>query len=106
MAYTCAHTVIYMFISICILLEFLVLTVCPLFPCKSESDQFVPEAVREVVCCPAEDGPVQRHVGEDCRLLEMKQNPLDLIWAEGFQGVGLRHGLSDTREGSQDNEKH
>lgn len=100
------RTHIYIYILIFSLLEFQVLTVCPLFPCKSESDRLVTEAGREVLCCPAENRPIQRHVDEDCRLLKMKQNLLDLIWAEGFQGVGLRHGLSDTREGSQGNEKH
>lgn len=76
-----------------LLFTFLVLTVCLSFPRESESDRSVTEAGREVLCSPLENGPVQRHVHEDCRLLQMMQNLLDLVWAEGLRGVRLGHGL-------------
>lgn len=71
----------------------MVLTVCLLFSPKSESDEFVTEAAREVLGSPVENRPVTGHVHEDCRLLQMMQNPLDLIRAEGFNGVRVSHGL-------------
>lgn len=52
-----------------LLFKFVVRTICLLFPRKSESDRSVTEAGREVLCSPLENGPVQRHVHEDCRLL-------------------------------------
>lgn len=71
----------------------LVLTVSLFFSSKSESNEFVTEAAREVLCSPVEDRPVAGHVQEDCRLMQVMQNPLDLIRAEGFSGVGVSHAL-------------
>lgn len=70
-----------------------VLTVCLLFSSKSESDEFVTEAVRQVLSSPVEDRPATGHVHEDCRLLQIRKNPLDLLWAEGFKGVRGSHAL-------------
>lgn len=72
---------------------FLVLTVCLLFPPESESDQCVTQAGREVLCAPLQNGPVRRHVQEDRRLLQVIQDPLDLVGAEGLRGARLGHGL-------------
>lgn len=70
----------------------LVLTVPLLFLAKPESDGFVSEAAREMLCRPLESRPVTGHVGEDCWLLQVMQDLLDLIWAEGFTWVTVSHG--------------
>ena len=67
------------------------LTVSLLFPPQSESDEFV-QAVRKLLCSPAESRPAVAHVGENCRLLQVKNNLLSLLWTEGFNLRG-RHGL-------------
>lgn len=71
----------------------LVLTVSLFFSSKSESNEFVTEAGRQVLCSPVEDRPVASHVQEDCRLMQVMQNPLDVIRAEGFSRVRVTHVL-------------
>lgn len=56
-----------------------VLTVGLLFPPQSEPDQFVSEAVREMLSSPAENRPASRHVPEDCWLLQVMQDPPGLL---------------------------
>lgn len=69
------------------------LTVDRLFSPKSESDECVTKAARQVLCSPAENRPTTGHVQEYRRLLQMTQDLLDPAWSEGFNEAGGRHGL-------------
>lgn len=66
-----------------------VLTVNLPFVSESESNEFVARAARQVFGGPAENGPVAGHVHEDCRLLQMMQDPPALSWGERFSGHSL-----------------
>lgn len=72
------------------------LTLCLISSPKSESDDSVTKAARQVLCCPLANRPALGHVQEDCRLLQMMQNPLSLLWTERFDEGTSGHGLEYT----------